>query len=81
MQITGYSCQILIKFEFLSRDFRKTQISKFIKIHPVGAELFHVNRFLDRRTKLIIYFRNFADTPKKRQNAEKLAVLTLGVRV
>jgi hypothetical protein len=31
-----------------STDFRKTQISNFVKIRPVGAELFHGDR---RRTK------------------------------
>ena len=35
-----------------------------MKIHPVGAELFHVDRRTDTR-KLIVAFRNFANTPKK----------------
>jgi hypothetical protein len=39
-----------------------------MKIHPVGGELFHVDRQTDRRTdmtKLIITFRNFVNAPKK----------------
>jgi len=38
-----------------------------MKIRPVGAELFHVRRWTDRRTdmtKLIVAFRNFATAPK-----------------
>jgi hypothetical protein len=30
--------------EFSRQIFRKTQISSFVKIRPVGAELFHVDR-------------------------------------
>jgi len=38
---TRYSCQILIKLGFSQQIFRKnTQISNFIKIRPVGVELF-----------------------------------------
>jgi len=36
-----------------------------MKIRPVGAELFHVDRQNDM-TKLIVAFRNFANAPKKR---------------
>ena len=46
-----------------------------MKIRPVGAELFHVDkkthRWIDRythMTKLIVAFRNFANSPKKYQN-------------
>ena len=46
--------------------FRKNaQISNFMKILLVGAELFHVDRRTDM-TKLIIAFRNFANAPKTR---------------
>ena len=48
MQITLYSPQILIKPEFLRTDFqRKTQILSFVKIRPVGAELFHADERMD----------------------------------
>jgi len=40
-KVPNNSCQILMKFEF-SRQFSKnTQISNFVKIRPVGAEMFH----------------------------------------
>jgi hypothetical protein len=42
---------------------KNTQISNFMKIRPVGVELFHA----DGRTemmKLIVAFRNFADAPE-----------------
>jgi len=45
MQNTRYFCQILIKLEF-SRQvfFKKTrEVSNFMKIGPVGAELFHAD--------------------------------------
>ena len=47
-----------------SSDFSKnTQISSLIEIHPVGAELFHVDRKRDRQTdmmKLIVAFHSSA---------------------
>jgi hypothetical protein len=48
--------------------FGKTQISTFIKIRPLGAELFCQDGKMDGRkdmTKLIVAFRNFANAPKK----------------
>jgi hypothetical protein len=38
-------------------------ISSFIKIRPVGAELFQVDRQKD--VKLIVAFRSFVNAPKK----------------
>jgi len=38
-----------MKFEFSDR-FLKTLISNLMKIHPVGAELFHVDGQTDRYT-------------------------------
>jgi hypothetical protein len=65
MSITGYSCQILMAFGFLSTDFRKnTQISNLMKVRPEGAEVFHVDRGTDSMTKLIVAFRNFSNAPK-----------------
>jgi len=46
MKSTRYSCQILIKLEFSGQ----TQISNFIKIRPVGAELFHTAERTDGQT-------------------------------
>jgi hypothetical protein len=46
------------------RRFSKNhQISHFMKIRPVGAELFHVDGQTDV-TKVIVAFRSFANTPK-----------------
>ena len=39
-----------------------------MKIHPVGAELFHADNRTDRHDKLIIALRNFA---KERKNCEQ----------
>jgi hypothetical protein len=38
---TSYSCHILMKLDRFSNN---NQIPNFIKIHPVGVELFHVDR-------------------------------------
>jgi hypothetical protein len=43
--------------------FRKNQISNFMKICPLEAELFHADRRTDM-TKLIVAFRNIANAPK-----------------
>jgi hypothetical protein len=43
MSSTRYSCRILMKIEFSQQIFEETQISKFIKIRPVAAELFHAD--------------------------------------
>jgi hypothetical protein len=44
--------------------FKNTQISNFMNIHPVGAKLFHVDRWTDMM-KLIAAFHNFVKRPKK----------------
>ena len=41
-----------------------------MKIHPVGAELFHAERRTGGRTdmtRLLVAFRNFANAPKKKR--------------
>jgi hypothetical protein len=57
---------------FLDRFFKKFQISIFIEIRPVGAELFHADRRMDwwkhwqtDMAKLMVDFRNFAKSFKK----------------
>jgi hypothetical protein len=48
-----------------STDFRKSLgIPSFIKIRPVGAELFHADGETNM-TKIIVAFRNFANASKK----------------
>ena len=42
---------------------KKLKISNFMKIHPVGAELFHADGRTDM-TGLIVAFRNLANAPK-----------------
>jgi len=39
-----YSCRILMKIEFSRQILKNTKISNFVKIRPVGAELFHADR-------------------------------------
>jgi len=52
----------------LDRFSKTPQIPNFMKIRPVGAELFCAHGRTDRRTdltKLIVAFRNFANAPFK----------------
>jgi hypothetical protein len=59
------SCQILMELEFSLQIFEKYS-KKFMKICPVGAELFHAEGRMDGRTDvpiLIVAFRNFANAP------------------
>ena len=58
---------ILIGFQLnvniLDRFSKKAQISSFIKIRPLGADLFHADGQMDM-TKLTVAFRNSANAPK-----------------
>jgi hypothetical protein len=55
MQSTSHSCQIYNKTSsFLDIFSGNTQISNFIKIRPVGAELFHADGRTDM-TKLVVF--------------------------
>jgi len=62
MQSIRYSCQILTKLDF-SPQKCETEVSNFMKIRPVGTELFHVGGRADMK-KLITAFHNFANGPK-----------------
>jgi hypothetical protein len=46
-----------MKLEFYWQILEKIEISSFIKIRPMGAELFHVDATTDA-------FRNFGNVPK-----------------
>jgi len=50
--------------KYPSHSFKNTQISNFMKICPMGAEMFHADRWMDM-TKLIIALRNFANAPTR----------------
>ena len=56
MLSTRYSCQILTKLECSCQIFKNPQMSNFMKIHPVGAELFHVGGRTDRNYKANSHF-------------------------
>jgi len=53
-----------MKLEFSRQIFRKiTQISNFIKIRPVGEDMFHKNG-RTAMTNVIVAFHNFAKAPE-----------------
>ena len=60
-----------MKFEFSRRIFEKSQISGFIKIWPVKAELFHADRRTDGHDKANARFSQFCERAKKVQHLIK----------
>jgi hypothetical protein len=66
-KVSGILDRLLRNLNFHNRFSKNTQISYLLKIHPVGAELFHADRRIDGKAdmkKLIAAFRNFANEPK-----------------
>jgi hypothetical protein len=58
---------------FLQGFSKNPQISNFVKIRPVGAELFYADEQTHGRkdmTELTVAFRNFANAPKTYRGAK-----------
>jgi hypothetical protein len=69
----------LSDFNYLDIFLKNTQMSKFIKIRPVGAEIFHAERRTGGRTegqaimrKLIVAFRGLTNSPEKKSLITRL---------
>jgi 16S rRNA G1207 methylase RsmC len=58
-----YSCQKLIKLEFLDSYSKNFQIANLLKILPVGTELFHADGQTDRHDAAKRSFPNFSIAP------------------
>jgi len=43
---------------------KNPHVSNLMKIHPVGAELFHEDRWMADMTKLTVPFCNFVNVPE-----------------
>jgi hypothetical protein len=54
-----------VNLNFFDTLSKSVKISNFLKICPLGAELFHADGQTDM-TKLIVAFRSFAKAPKKK---------------
>ena len=65
-----------MKLELTRQSFEKFQISNFIKIRPMGAELFHADGHTDI-TKLIVAFCNFANASKNFQHESLLQAFVI----
>jgi hypothetical protein len=63
MQRTRYSCHILMKIWFFSFS-KNTQISNFLRILPVEAELFHADGRTDRYNEANSHFLKFCECAK-----------------
>ena len=84
MQSILYSFPILTKLKYSLRFSKNPRTSNFMKIRPVGAELFHMDGRTDRETgmtKLIVAFRNFVKAPKNRYGELCLLVLATTKRI
>jgi hypothetical protein len=68
----GTAFRKILKYQISWNCFSKNpQISNFMEIRPVGAELFHADGWTDM-TKLIVAFRNFANKPKNWESVGNL---------
>jgi hypothetical protein len=61
--------RFILNLKFLNRASKNTEISNFMTIRQVGAELLHVDRHTDM-TKLTAVLHNFAKTPQKTVNTD-----------
>jgi hypothetical protein len=62
---TRYSCLILMELEFSRQIFEKCSRSNFIKIHPVGAKVFHADERTDRHDEANSRFSQFCARAKQ----------------
>jgi hypothetical protein len=56
-------CPVLMELEFSPHITKNTQVSNFMKLCPVEAESFHMDRWSDMM-KLAVTLCNFANVPK-----------------
>jgi hypothetical protein len=69
-----------MKLSLLDRFLEKVHISNFMKVSPLGAELFHADRRTDM-TKLIADFCYFVNVPKNLLLVSGVLYLPLGIVV
>ena len=72
LEIANFSCHVLITLGFSRQIYEKKQvkISNFMKIRPMGAELFVADGRADM-TKLIVAFHNFTKAPTNTEKSQK----------
>jgi hypothetical protein len=66
MQSTVYCCKIVMRLEFSSTNFfsENAQISNFMKIRPVGAELFRADGRTDMANLILAFRKIFVQSSK-----------------
>ena len=70
MQSSCYTCVFLIQLGFFKKFSKNNSISNFIKIRPMGAELFYVDGRRDRQTDMAEITVNFRDFAKELKNLD-----------
>jgi hypothetical protein len=75
MQSTHCCCQSSVNFDFLDSFSKNCHIPNFIKIRPVGTELFHADGQIDI-TKLIA-FRDFVNASNESKSAIIIIIIII----
>jgi hypothetical protein len=70
-----HSCLILMKLEFSRQILENTKIPNFMKIRPVGSELFDADGRTDI-TKLVVAFHKFWNAPRNSINVDNVRYVT-----
>ena len=76
-KVPAFPVMLQLNFNFVEIFSKNTEISNFIEIRSVGAELFQANGRTDME-KLTVAFRNFANASKMMRNDEFLTICKAG---
>jgi len=66
MKVSHYSCHILLNLEISRQIMANHQISTFLKLRPLGAEVLNADRRTDKHRvtpKIVVAIHHFATAP------------------